>query len=161
MNDDATELYLVQHAKALTKEEDPERPLSEEGRAEMARVVKALKKRKNPLRVTAIRHSGKLRARQTAELLLDTVHTSPTLIVDEDLAPDADPEVWVRKLLSLSGGVMLVGHLPHLQTLADRLLSLFPDPRKKPPEVSLTNGAVLCLRRNDLGVWRKGWLTSP
>ena len=35
-------LYLVQHGQAVSKEEDPERPLSEQGREDVRRVATRL-----------------------------------------------------------------------------------------------------------------------
>ena len=72
-------LYLVQHGEALPKQVDPERPLSERGRSDVARVADFLKGA--GIRVTRVAHSGKTRARQTAELLASFVRR---------LAPDAD-----------------------------------------------------------------------
>ena len=71
-------LYLVQHGEALTKEADPDRPLSEAGRANVEHLAGFLAGRS--LRVARVLHSGKTRARQTAEILAAA------------LAPDAPVE---------------------------------------------------------------------
>ena len=60
-------LYLVQHGEATKETEDPARPLTEHGRQEVVKVARALARVR--LGVSVIAHSGKLRARQTAELL--------------------------------------------------------------------------------------------
>ena len=59
-------LYLVQHGEATSEEEDPERPLTERGVVDVHRVAR---KAAEAGIVTAVRvvHSGKTRARQTAE----------------------------------------------------------------------------------------------
>ncbi|GAH16692.1 unnamed protein product, partial [marine sediment metagenome] len=36
-------LYLVQHAKAASKEQDPQRPLIQEGRGELQKVTEFIK----------------------------------------------------------------------------------------------------------------------
>ena len=59
-------LYLVQHGEATKETEDPARPLTEHGRQEVVKVARALARVR--LGVSVIAHSGKLRARQTAEL---------------------------------------------------------------------------------------------
>jgi len=63
-------LYLVQHAEAKRKEEDPERPLSEKGRVDIRKVAVYIAGHIN-IKVSAIIHSGKTRARQTAEALAE------------------------------------------------------------------------------------------
>ncbi len=154
-------LYLVQHARAVAKAENPERPLSVEGLSDMHRVIKLLSKRKHPVSVREIRHSGKRRAQQTAELLLEAVHTEHSLVEDADLVPNADPEIWIYKLLGMTGELMLVGHMPHLLKLGERLLSIFGTQHGKTTELSFVNGGVICLERNELGVWRRKWGVTP
>ncbi|MCZ6522899.1 MAG: histidine phosphatase family protein, partial [Alphaproteobacteria bacterium] len=60
-------LYLVQHGEALAKEVDAERRLSADGRRDVRRLAEFLAK--SGLRVRKVLHSGKARARETAELL--------------------------------------------------------------------------------------------
>ena len=57
-------VYLVQHGEAKSEEEDPERPLTDNGRF----TVESVSEHIAPLGlgVTRIIHSGKLRAKQTA-----------------------------------------------------------------------------------------------
>lgn len=62
--DDGT--FLVQHGKSLAKEQDPEQGLSEEGIADTERIAGVAKG--YGIRPTCIAHSGKKRARQTAEI---------------------------------------------------------------------------------------------
>ena len=59
-------LFLVQHGEAKTEQEDPERPLTDRGASDVSRVARAATEARI---VTAERivHSGKTRARQTAE----------------------------------------------------------------------------------------------
>ena len=59
-------LYLVQHGKSLSKDIDPERGLSEEGRAETKRIAEVAQGYR--VNVRAIKHSGKKRARETADI---------------------------------------------------------------------------------------------
>jgi len=61
-------LYLVQHGKAKSKDEDPDRPLTDQGRNDIKKVAVFLAENAG-LKVTSIYHSGKTRARQTAEVL--------------------------------------------------------------------------------------------
>ena len=52
-------LYLVQHGEAKSKAEDPQRPLTERGREDVARVATFATKAGSQVR--QIRHSGKRR----------------------------------------------------------------------------------------------------
>ncbi|RLD16037.1 MAG: phosphohistidine phosphatase SixA, partial [Caldiserica bacterium] len=58
-------IYLVQHAEAKPKEEDPERPLTEKGVLNAKKVAEFLKGKIKP---SCIYHSDKLRAKQTAKI---------------------------------------------------------------------------------------------
>ena len=60
-------LYLVQHGEALSKDVDPERALSDAGRADAERLARFLAPRR--LTLSRVLQSGKLRAQQTAEIL--------------------------------------------------------------------------------------------
>lgn len=59
-------LYLVQHGEAKRKEEDPSRPLTNKGIKDAEKVAKYISKLE--VKAKKIFHSGKLRAKQTAEI---------------------------------------------------------------------------------------------
>ncbi|MBW1942827.1 MAG: histidine phosphatase family protein, partial [Deltaproteobacteria bacterium] len=60
-------VYLMQHGKPVSKEENPDRPLSEDGRRGVEKMVFLLQ---NCSSLPGdILHSGKTRARQTAEII--------------------------------------------------------------------------------------------
>jgi len=59
-------LYLIQHGKSLPKDKDPQKGLSQEGIAETERIAQVAKG--YAIGVSMITHSGKTRARQTAEI---------------------------------------------------------------------------------------------
>lgn len=89
----ATQLYLVQHGKAATEAEDPARPLTAEGREDVKRVAACVAKLN--LTVLTICHSGKLRAKQTAELFAQIL--APASIGEiGGLAPLDDPIGKIR-----------------------------------------------------------------
>ena len=59
-------LYLVRHGEATSEEQNPARPLTEPGAKEVEQIAAWFTSTKLP--VDEIRHSGKLRAQQTAEI---------------------------------------------------------------------------------------------
>ena len=149
-------LYLVQHAEAVPKEENPDRPLSEKGRADILKVARHLSMNAD-IMVRQINHSGKTRARQTAELLAEALEPTEGISDVPDLAPLDDPAVWVSYLADTTRNLMLVGHLPHLSKLATLLLC--KDDTKT--VVDFQMGGVVCLGRADDGNWSLCWMVTP
>ena len=60
-------VYLVHHADAVSPDVDAQRPLSERGRMHAERL--AVESARRGVKPEVVWHSGKLRARQTAEAL--------------------------------------------------------------------------------------------
>ena len=148
-------LYLVQHGAAKSEAEDPHRGLTNEGRRDVERIAKFLV----PLRLCLdrIEHSGKLRARQTAEIR--AAHLRPAEGTHEisGLAPNDDVgPVWVR-LQQATENLMLVGHLPHLSRLTSRLLGLDSDRAV----VRFQMAGVVRLDRDEVGQWEVSWVFPP
>ncbi len=148
-------LYLVRHAEPKTKEEDPERPLSEKGFQEIGKVASYLSQLN--IRVDAIFHSGKLRAKQTAEVLSEELNPPEGLSETDGLAPLNDPAIWADRLKERTDDIMLVGHLPYLERLSSLLLC--GDMDKK--IVAFRMGAVVCLKREDNAEWSLQWILIP
>ncbi len=105
-------IYLVHHAAAVGPEIDPQRPLSAAGRAHAERVARQAAER--GVRPAVIWHSGKLRARQTAEAFWHACNPLAPLTAVRGLQP-SDPPEWVKDLVTgETREVMLVGHMPNL-----------------------------------------------
>src|SRR5215510_2334737 len=113
--------YLVQHGKAKSAEEDPNRSLSDEGREEVMRIAKFLA----GLRITIslIHHSGKTRADETAHLLADCVRSTTGPCHADGLNPSDDPTEMINFLNVYTDDILIVGHLPHLERLTSLLLT--------------------------------------
>jgi len=115
------QVYLVQHGEAKAEAEDPARPLTDRGREEVRRVARHAAAVK--LQVAEIRHSGRLRARLTAEILAEHLSPPGGTREIEGLGPTDDPGKARREIEAAQDSVMLVGHLPHLSRLASSLLA--------------------------------------
>ena len=148
------EVYLVQHGEAKPGAIDPERSLTDHGREEVERVTRRAAALR--LQVAEVRHSDKLRARQTAEILAEQLSPSAGLREMEGLAPMDDPEKARIQIEAAQGPLMLVGHLPHLSRLASSLL--VGDPAKE--IIRFRNGAIICLVKAERG-WLVGWMLTP
>jgi phosphohistidine phosphatase len=152
------DVYLVQHGEALAEEQDSRRPLSDTGRAAVARVASYLAAGRPHLidpPIVELRHSGKLRAQETAEILGRALcpQVYPTAV--EDLQPNDDPGCIRAELESRRDertALMLVGHLPHLARLTGLLLA--GDAGKSP--VRFVNAAVLRIGFRN-GGWAVEW----
>ena len=99
-------LYLVQHGKCLAKEIDPDQGLSAEGAADTERTARLALDL--GLKVGGILHSGKTRARQTAEVLAEMLHPAEGIKEAPGLNPLDDVVPWSS--LNPSAGLMLVGN---------------------------------------------------
>ncbi len=148
-------LYLVQHAEAEVEEKDPDRPLTEKGRNDVERV--ALFAAEFGLDVSRIFHSGKTRARQTAEILGRHLRPSSGISQLDGLKPMDDPKVIGSRLVGYREAIALVGHLPHLGKIAGLLLC--GDARKAP--IGFRNGGIACLEMDDTASWSVGWVITP
>jgi phosphohistidine phosphatase len=148
--------YLIQHGKCLSKAEDPERPLSAQGIAEIEQMTDFL----NGIGVSVDRlyHSGKLRAAQTAEIILSK-ETGPAKIEQrKGLAPLDDVVDVANEIRAMRDRIMVVGHLPHLS----RLVSILITGKASQEIVCFQHGAILCLVCNEGdNQWRIGWMTFP
>jgi phosphohistidine phosphatase len=148
-------LYLVQHAEAKGKEEDPARDLTEKGRRDMERMARYLKGLE--VQVKQIFQSGKTRAQSTANILAAQVQPTAGVSEAPGLAPLDDPGIWAERLQNLDEDIMLVGHLPHLGRLAALLLS--GDQERS--VVNFQMGGVVRLRRLEAGQWAVDWMVVP
>jgi len=110
---------LVHHGDAVGPDVDPQRPLSVLGRTQADQVAAQVKAA--GYSPAAIWHSGKLRARETAEALLRVCNPFAEFKMVRGLRPD-DPAEWMREALAAEPrDVALVGHMPHLAALARAL----------------------------------------
>ena len=148
-------VYLVQHGEARSKDEDPERHLTERGVMDAERVSDFLLTLN--LKAETIWHSGKVRARQTAEILCAGFSGQAKPLEREGLAPN-DPAAPLKPtLLEASGDIVIVGHLPFLAKLAALLVTN----NEGNDIVAFGRGCVLCLERNPNGSWKIIWMITP
>ncbi len=145
-------VYLVQHGESLPKEEDSQRPLSDEGKVGTEKVAQFLKSKS--IRVNSVWHSGKMRAIKTAEILSQSI-TSTKIVEREDLNPLDSVDKFPSELHEMNKDLMIVGHLPFLQRLSGSLLI----GKQDSDIVSFTYSGVLCLEYQDR--WRIAWFITP
>ena len=140
-------LFLVHHGDAVTPDVDTRRPLSESGRKAVERLAAAAAAR--GIKPAVIWHSGKLRAKQTAEAFWRACNPFAEFSATRDVQPD-DPPQWIAdRLRGESRDVLLAGHFPHLPRL---LAELSPHARPFPPH------GVVAVETDDEGTtWKELW----
>ena len=148
-------LYLVQHARALSSEEDPERGISDQGRAEADRIAGVAKG--YGVRVAKILHSGKKRAQQTAEIMAEHLKPSQGIEAASGLHPQDDVTALAAAMRT-EDDLMLVGHMPFMAKLASYLVT----GQVEPAIFRFQNGGIVCLDevRGTTG-WIIKWALMP
>ena len=143
-------LYLVHHGVAVSAEEDARRPLSAVGLANAARV--AAKAAALGAKPEVVWHSGKLRAKQTAQEFWRACNALAEFSASKDLQPD-DPPQWIRdRLRGESRDIALAGHFPHLP----RLLALLTTGGEAGVDFPI-NGVVALVTDDEGETWRELW----
>lgn len=116
-------VYLVRHGKASKDPQyrtDADRPLTERGIADVTALAKFMGKA--GVEVNQIRHSGLVRAAQTADILGQRLKPPEGVIAVRGLHY-ADPvDELARELRYETEPVMLVGHNPFMEYLTAALL---------------------------------------
>ena len=148
-------LYLIQHGEAKSKDEDPSRPLTEKGAKDAEKVAEHISKL--GVKVKKIFHSGKLRAKQTAEICAKYLKPEEGVSETVGLNPLDPPETWIEKLKTINEDIMLTGHLPHLSKLTSALIT--GDKNKE--IIKFRNAGTVCLERDEQGKWTILWAIPP
>jgi phosphohistidine phosphatase len=112
-------LYLVHHAEALSATVDPLQPLSEAGRKHAESL--AVRAKARGIQPVAIWHSGKLRARQTAEAMLAVVNPFAACRMVRGLQPEDRPGTVAGDIEDVESDLMIVSHAPLLSALLEQL----------------------------------------
>lgn len=148
-------LYLVQHGKSLPKDADPEKGLSEDGQSEVEMIAAVA--RGYGIAVAGISHSGKKRARQTAEIFAAALDAKDRIAERSGLMP-LDDVTAVAQTLSAEENRMLVGHLPFMERLTSQLITGSIDK----PVFKFQNGGIVCLDQDpEYRFWFIKWTLMP
>jgi phosphohistidine phosphatase len=148
-------LYLVQHGKSLPREQDPDQGLSREGAADVERMAGVAKG--YSVHVSGIVHSGKKRARQTAEIFAALLNPETGIREREGINP-LDDVTAIAPSLRTDENIMLVGHLPFMERLTSFLVAGSTDRLV----FKFQNGGIVCLDWNqETSSWYIKWTLMP
>jgi len=150
-------VYFMQHGLALSKDQNPERPLSYDGIQQTTTIARHLAGLS--FSTAHIYHSGKPRALQTAEILATATAIGPNKLTQHvHLSPNDDIQLLITQLQDQS---LYVGHLPHL----DKLCSFLLAGDASANIIRFENSGIVCLQLNqqnpDQQQWQLGWYLTP
>jgi phosphohistidine phosphatase len=97
------------------------------------------------IKVDQIRHSGKLRAEQTAMIFAKKLDPPKDVIAVKGLNPNDDVTQVAASLHGEQESIMLIGHLPHLSRLVGMLVTGNPDS----VVVRFRNAGIVCLSQQE------------
>ena len=148
-------LYLIQHGKSLSKDQDPDQGLSAEGIAETERIAKLAKEA--GVTVSQIRHSVKTRARQTAEIFAAALNPEQGIQEVSGIKPLDDVAAYAADI-GPAEGIMLVGHLPFMERMTAFLITGSIDK----PVFKFQNSGIVCLDKDpESQAWIIQWTLMP
>lgn len=122
-------LYILRHAIAVDSgtpgiEDDSQRPLTQEGAVKMRSIARGM--RKMDIELDLILSSPYVRARQTAEIVVNEFKLKGDFHVSNDLMPGASEGKIISEIVkrySQKNNILLVGHEPSLSALISKLVS--------------------------------------
>lgn len=148
-------LFLVQHGRSLPREIDPDQGLSEEGRSDVERIAGVAAG--YGVRAASIHHSGKTRARQTADIMAHHLMPCKNPLETAGLGPN-DDVVPLARTLSPGENLMVVGHLPFLERLVSYLITGSTDLLV----FRFQNGGIVCMDQDPGHTrWVIKWTLMP
>ena len=143
-------LVIVHHGEAVGPEVDLRRPLSPWGREAVDRLAADAAAR--GVKPAVVWHSGKLRAKETADAFWRACNPFAEFSATRDLQP-GDPPEWMRdRLRGESRDILIAGHYPHLPRLLALLLKAEPFPQ---------HGVVALVSEDGGASWREEWRKAP
>ena len=157
-------LYIIRHAIAVDEgspeyEEDSQRPLTDKGRKKMRQIAKGL--RALGVDFDMVLSSPYIRAKETAEILVDVFKIKKNVAFSDHLIPMGDPDALISEVNEKYSvnSIALVGHEPFLSALTGLLVS-----ENAGIDMTLKKGGVCRLSADDLHHARKAtleWLLTP
>lgn len=147
-------LYLIQHALAKSKDEDPQRGLTTTG-ISITRIVAQYFAKLTPS-IAEIWYSNKPRSKQTAEIFAKALGAEKLLREHPGITPLDPVDNIAQQINMLKHNIIIVGHMPHLSRLSSLLLC-------KDAEagiINFRNSGIVCLKK-EKEQWQIAWIVQP
>lgn len=118
-------LYILQHGEAVSKNENPDRPLSDKGRLDIQRLAENIFN--DGMNIKRVLHSDKLRAEQTARIIADQLGPTINLELCSTVKPNSNVDEFIEEQSlekrMTEGNLMIVSHMPFVSNLCSTLLT--------------------------------------
>jgi phosphohistidine phosphatase len=147
-------VYLARHGDATAKEVDSECPLSEKGKKDLELMTAFLSKQ--PLEVDYFFHSGKLRAQETAEILVQALQCKRGVEARSGLDPLDLVGPIASEINQFENNLALVGHMPFMGKLLSKLLTGY----ETNDVLAFQTSTLVCLERMGSD-WIMKWALCP
>ena len=148
-------LFIVQHGDAVTKDIDPDRPLSDQGRSDVKRLLEYLADRDT--HIGQIFHSGKTRARETAEILRPLLASGSEVHQRDGLAPNDPPGSFLDQIVESGTDTLVASHMPFVTRVISQALTGDPDRGI----AQFVPGSIAGIEPADDGSWRLIMFVRP
>jgi phosphohistidine phosphatase len=145
-------LFLLHHAEAAEPGVDPQRPLTPAGRRHAEDL--AARVRDRGVKPLVIWHSGKLRARQTAQAFSRICNPLAEFSAARGLQPADPPHLIADAIAGDTRDMLIVGHFPSLPKIYARLVGIAEGEGPGFP----VHG-IVALEPEGTG-WREAWRAS-
>jgi phosphohistidine phosphatase len=144
-------VYLMRHATAADPGGMPDalRPLTEQGRQEAREAGRALRER--GVAIAVVLSSPRLRARETAEQVVEGFGTKVGVEIRETLNCGATSAAYLHEIGAQGRPLLLVGHNPEISAIASGLLG----------QAISFRPATLCAIELDDSGGRLDWIRHP
>lgn len=147
-------LYIMQHGDAVSKEENPDRPLSSQGIKDVEHIAQFVANA--GVGVKHVIHSGKTRALQTAEIMANAIAPQGEIETNPQLNPNDPVSHILEQINQMHEDILITGHLPFVAKLVAQLVSS----DENNDIVAYTPGSIVCLEPSDRG-WSIAWMIRP
>lgn len=147
-------IYLARHGEYIAHGIEATGSLSDAGKKEIEQMAHFL--RPLGIQVANMYHSGKLRAEQTAAILVTGLTCENAMIIHSQMNPEDDAVSFASDINQWTQDACLVGHLPFLARLVGKLL--VNDENKE--LIIFHPGTVVCLEKIHYTKWCINWVLT-
>ncbi|MBI2214429.1 MAG: phosphohistidine phosphatase SixA [Acidobacteria bacterium] len=148
-------VYLMRHGEAAARQGDAEPGLTLNGERQADDTARALVRQ--GAKVEVVYHSGKRRARETAQLVASKLNPKRGTEVRAGLCPDDSIFELAALIEELGEPALFVSHLP----LLDHVAGLLVEGNAGANTGGFATGEVVCLESDAPGEWRVTWKHRP
>ena len=148
-------VYLMRHGQPVSSMENPEQPLSDLGKKDVEKIAEFF--HRAGVEIDQALHSGKARARQTAEIMASRLNPRLELQEGPGLGPMDDVTKVADLIKEADKDLLIAGHMPHL----GKLVSLLVVGNQSVPVVHFQQGSIVCLEKDGIDHWSVIWVLTP